>query len=145
MKPVDVKDNTSTTLVKKVMIKTRNLFKLGDCVRISKYQNILAKGYTPNWSEEVFVTKKVKNTVPWTYIINDINSEEIYGTFCRVGQIYLYPPVFRARSFTYFKLFHNFILFSMSKIRCVSRNNFHTSDASVKSYVFRRICLKHGI
>ena len=35
----------------------------------------------PNWSEEVFVTKKVKNTVPWTYVINDLNGEEIMGTF----------------------------------------------------------------
>ena len=40
-----------------------------------------AKGYTPNWSEEVFVIKKVRNTVPWTYIISDLNGEEITGTF----------------------------------------------------------------
>ena len=46
-----------------------------------KIQNIFAKGYTPNWSEEVFVIKKVKNTVPWTYVINDLNGEEIIGTF----------------------------------------------------------------
>ena len=46
-------------------------FKIGDNVRISKYQNIFAKAYTSNWSEEVFVIKKVKNTVPWTYVIND--------------------------------------------------------------------------
>ena len=39
------------------------------------------KGYTPNWSEKVFVIKKVKNTVPWTYVINDLNGEEIIGTF----------------------------------------------------------------
>ena len=49
--------------------------KAGDHVRISKYKNIFAKGYTPNWSEEVFVIKKVKNTVPWTYAINDLNGE----------------------------------------------------------------------
>ena len=55
--------------------------KIGDYVRISKYKNIFAKGYTPNWSEEVFVIKKVKNTVPWTYVINDLNGEEIIGTF----------------------------------------------------------------
>ena len=35
----------------------------------------------PNWSEEVFVIKKVKNTVPWTYVIKDLNGEEIIGTF----------------------------------------------------------------
>ena len=56
-------------------------FKVGDHVRISKYKNIFAKGYTPNWSEEVFVIKKVKNTVPWTYVINDLNGEEIIETF----------------------------------------------------------------
>ena len=44
-------------------------FKVGDNVRISKYKNIFAKGYTPNWSEEVFVINNIKNTVPWTYVI----------------------------------------------------------------------------
>ena len=56
-------------------------FKIGDIVRISKYKNIFAKGYVPNWSEEVFVIKKVKNTVPWTYAISDLKREEIVGTF----------------------------------------------------------------
>ena len=56
-------------------------FKVGDHVRISKYKNIFAKGYTPNWSEEDFVIEKVKNTVPWTYVINNLNGEEIIGTF----------------------------------------------------------------
>ena len=37
--------------------------------------------YTPNWSEEIFVIKTVKNTVPWTYIISDLNGKEIVGTF----------------------------------------------------------------
>ena len=49
-------------------------------VRISKYKNIFANGYTPNWSEEVFVVSKIKNIVPWTYVINDLNGEEIIGT-----------------------------------------------------------------
>ena len=35
----------------------------------------------PNWLEEIFVIKKIKNTVPWTYVINDLNDEEIIGTF----------------------------------------------------------------
>ena len=56
-------------------------FKVGDHERISKYKNIFAKGYTPNWSDEVFVIKEVKNIVPWTYVINDLNGEEIIGTF----------------------------------------------------------------
>ena len=46
-------------------------FKVGDYVRISKYKNIFSKGYTPNWSEEIFVINKIQNTVPWTYLIND--------------------------------------------------------------------------
>ena len=55
-------------------------FKVGDNVGISKYKNIFAKGYITNWSEEAFVIKKVKNTVPWTYNINDFKGEEIVGT-----------------------------------------------------------------
>ena len=57
-------------------------FKVGDNVRISKYKNIFAKDYTPNWSEEVFVFNKiVENTVTWTYLINDLNGEKIKGRF----------------------------------------------------------------
>ena len=80
MKPIDVKDGTYINTDKKINNKHPK-FKIGDHVRISKYKNIFAKGYTPNWSEEVFVIKKVKNTVPWTYVINDLNGEEIIGTF----------------------------------------------------------------
>ena len=58
-------------------------FKVGDNVRISQYKNIFAKVYVPNWSEEDFVIKKVKNTVPWTYVISDLNVEEILGTFSK--------------------------------------------------------------
>ena len=54
---------------------TNPKFKVGNHVRISKYKNIFAKGYSPNWSEEVFVINKIKNTVPWTYVINDLNGE----------------------------------------------------------------------
>ena len=80
MKPIDVKDNTYTNTDKEINDKGLK-FKVGDLVRISKYKNIFTKGYTPNWSEEVFIIKKVKNTVPWTYVINDLNGEEINGTF----------------------------------------------------------------
>ena len=55
-------------------------FKVGDRVKISKYKNIFAKGYVPNWFEEVFVISKVKNNVPRMYIISDLNGEEIDGT-----------------------------------------------------------------
>ena len=59
----------------------REKFKVGDHVKISKYKNIFAKRYTPNWSEEAFVIKKFKNIVLWTYVIKDLNSEKITGTF----------------------------------------------------------------
>ena len=54
MKPTDVKDNTYVDSVQKDNDKGPK-FQVGDHVRISKYKNIFAKGYTPNWSEEVFV------------------------------------------------------------------------------------------
>ena len=56
-------------------------FKVGDCVRISKYKNIFAKGYTQNWSEEVFVVSKIKNTVTWAYVISALNGEPMTVTF----------------------------------------------------------------
>ena len=55
-------------------------FKVGDHVSIFNYKNILAKGYTPNWSDEVFAIKKVKNTVSLKYVINDVNGGEHTGT-----------------------------------------------------------------
>ena len=55
-------------------------FKVCDHVRISKYKNIFAKGYAPNWSEEVFVINKINNTVPWTYAISDLNGEKSTGS-----------------------------------------------------------------
>ena len=79
MKPVDVKSNTYIDSSKEINNK-ESKFKIGDLVRISKYKNIFAKDYIPNWSEEVFLIKKVKNTVPWTYVINDFNGEEIVQT-----------------------------------------------------------------
>ena len=80
IKPDDVKDNTYNDSSKDVNDKDPR-FKVGDQVRISNYKNIFAKGYTPNWSEEVFVIKEDKNTAPWTYVINDLNGEKIIGTF----------------------------------------------------------------
>ena len=80
-KPVDVEDDTYIDFKKEVNDKDPK-FKVGGHVSISKYKNIFAQGYTPNWSGEAFVITKVKNTVPWTYVINDLNDEEIIGTFC---------------------------------------------------------------
>ena len=92
MKPVEVKDidfqlklNTYIDSIELHSNKEVNdkdpKCKVGDHARISKYKNIFAKGDTPNWSEEVFMIKRVKNTVPLTYVINDRNGEEIVGTF----------------------------------------------------------------
>ena len=44
-------------------------------------KSIFAKGCAPNWSEENFVVSKIENTVPWTYVINDLNGEELTGSF----------------------------------------------------------------
>ena len=63
MKPIDVKSGTDPK------------FKVGNHVKISKYKNIFAEGDIPNWSEEVFVIKKVEYTIPWTYVIIDLNGE----------------------------------------------------------------------
>ena len=80
MKPIDVKDNTYTNTDKKINNKDPK-FKVGNRVRISNYKNVFAKGYVPNWSEEVFVVNKIKTTVPWTYEINDLNGEKIIRSF----------------------------------------------------------------
>ena len=50
---------------------------------ISKYKHIFAKGYAFNWREEIFVIKKIKNTVPWTYVITDLNNEESLEVFMK--------------------------------------------------------------
>ena len=80
MKPVHVKNNTYIGSNKEVHDNDPKL-KVADHVKISKYKNSIAKGYTPNWSEEVFVIKKVKNTVPYTYLINDLNVDKVIVTF----------------------------------------------------------------
>ena len=80
MKPIDVGNNN-----KRVYIDEHNdkdsRFKVGDRVRISKFKNIFAKGYTPNWSKETFIVDKINDTVPDTYNIKDLNDEEIIGSF----------------------------------------------------------------
>ena len=70
-----------TSIFKKEVNDKNPKFKVGDHARISKYKNIFAKGYMPNWSEEIFIIKKIKNTVTWTYVITDLNGEQIIGTF----------------------------------------------------------------
>ena len=70
-KPMDVGDDSFAEYNEESNEKDPN-FKVGYHVRISKYKkNIFVNGYAPNWSEEIFVIEKIKNTVPWTCIIND--------------------------------------------------------------------------
>ena len=80
MKPVDVKPNTYVDSSKEISEKDPK-FKIGDNVTISKYKNVFGKGCFRYWSEEDFVIKQVKNTVPWIYVINDLKGEELLGTF----------------------------------------------------------------
>ena len=80
MKPIDVLSD-SFAEYNEDPNKKNPKFKVGDHVRISKYKNIFAKGYAPNWLEEIFIVSKVKNTVPWTYTISDQNGEKITGNF----------------------------------------------------------------
>ena len=80
MKPINVTSNSYAEYNEDSNV-TKPKFKVDDRVRISKYKNIFAKGYTQNWSEEVFVVSKIKNTVPWTYVVSDLNGELITGSF----------------------------------------------------------------
>ena len=80
MKPIDVLSDSFAEYNEDPNRKNPK-FKVGDHVRISKYKNIFAKGYAPNWLEEIFIVSKVKNTVPWTYTISDQNGEKITGNF----------------------------------------------------------------
>ena len=80
MKPIDVMGD-SYAEYNEDFNKKDPKFKVGDHVRISKYKKIFAKGYTPNWSEEIFVVSKNKNTIPWTFVVNDLSGEKITGSF----------------------------------------------------------------
>ena len=80
MKPIDVADNN-----KRVHIDEHNekdsRFKVGHRVRISRFKNIFAEGYTPNWNKETFIVNKVNDRVPYTYNLKDLNDEEIIDCF----------------------------------------------------------------
>ena len=83
MKPIEITGNYYAEYNEDPSNKKDPKLKVGYNVRISKYKNIFAKGYTPNWSVEVFVINKIKNTVPWTYTISDLNGEEITEVFMK--------------------------------------------------------------
>ena len=82
MKPINVKDNNKRVYTDEHNEKYSR-FKVGDRVRISKFKNIVAKGYSPNWSKEIFIVNKITDTVPYTYNIKDLNDEEIIGNYDR--------------------------------------------------------------
>ena len=81
-KPIDVTGDSHSEYNEDFNKKDRK-FKVGDNLRISKYKNIFAEGQTPNWSEESFVINKVKNTVPWTYSISDLNVKKLLEVFMK--------------------------------------------------------------
>ena len=73
MKPKDVGDNNRKYSDEHNQKSAR--FNVGDRVRISKLKNVFAKGYTPNWSNEIFIVNKMNDTVPYTYNLKDLNDE----------------------------------------------------------------------
>ena len=80
MKPIDVKSDSYAEYNDDSDEKDPK-FKIRGHVRISKYESFFPKGYTPNWSEEVLYISKIKNAVPWTYVISSLNGEKMIGTF----------------------------------------------------------------
>lgn len=87
-KPTDVNKSNENKIkenIRKIFIhksiRRKPTFKIGDCVRISKFKHDFEKGYTPNWSTELFTIKKINNTIPVTYHIVDQRNQDILGTF----------------------------------------------------------------
>ena len=80
MKPIEVTSDSHAEYNEDSNV-TKTKFKVGDHVRISKYKNIFAKGYSQNWSEKVFVVSEIKDTVLWSCVISDLNGEPITGCF----------------------------------------------------------------
>ena len=82
MKPIDVTSDSYAEYIEDFNEKDLE-FKVVDPIRISKYKNIFAKEYTQNWSEEVFIISKIKNTVPWTYVISDLSDDPLLEVFMK--------------------------------------------------------------
>ena len=80
MKPKDVKNDNKIVYIDEHNKKSAR-FNVGDRVRISKFKDIFAKVYTPNWSREIFIVNKINDTVPYTYNLKDLNDEEIIDSF----------------------------------------------------------------
>ena len=78
-KPIDV-DNSALSEETETNPKAHK-FNIGDSVKITKYKNIFSKGYTKNWSREIFAINSVLKTNPWMYRIKDSKGEKIIGCF----------------------------------------------------------------
>lgn len=85
MKPVDVNVDNQWEIRSKLQQLPTNVpepkFQLNDHVRISKFKTIFEKGYTPNWTTEVFTIRKVQRTIPPTYLLKDYRGQNIAGSF----------------------------------------------------------------
>jgi Integrase core domain len=81
MKPIDIKENTQLKVYNNPKIRLKAKFKVGDIVRISKYKGIFDKGYTPNYSTELFTITKINVTNPITYLLEDMDGKPIRGCF----------------------------------------------------------------
>lgn len=112
MKPIEVNKSNERTVLDRIRKNTKpaidkkkpSKFSIGDQVRISKYKHVFAKGYLPNWTNEVFTVHRVQPTIPETYILKDSKGEILYGGFyghellkSKVGNVYLVEKVLRKK------------------------------------------------
>ncbi|XP_066585615.1 uncharacterized protein [Prorops nasuta] len=85
MKPIDINAKNSThllnTVYSNIKIAAPRKFKVGDFVRLSKYKMLFEKGYTPNWTTEVFKVKVIQKTNPVSYLLQDLSNNDIKGAF----------------------------------------------------------------
>lgn len=110
MKPSDVNGKNEKQLLRNVykhhqiQEQYKRKFKIGDKVRVSRYKHVFEKGYTPNWTTEIFTVKEIKNTNPPTYKLMDYQDQTIEGGFyeqelskVKYPDIYLVEKVLRKR------------------------------------------------
>lgn len=137
MKPNDVNIHNEQDLLNTVynhkydnIISQKNKkikFKNGDLVRLSKYKNVFEKGYTPNWTTEIFKIKKIQYTQPITYRLIDLNETEIYGTvyaeelqLAKQSDFYLVEKIIKKRAD---KLYVKWLGFDDSHNSWIDKNN----------------------
>lgn len=88
MKPIEVNSRNANQILRKqykqnntLIVENTNKYKVNDYVRISKYKSLFEKGYTPNWSAEIFQIYKILQTNPKTYLLKDATEQKISGSF----------------------------------------------------------------